>query len=134
MTGDGEKLTSGDAVVDADDLPAGSDADDDGEVDGDADDDSAGGSALGPFSDHEATQEEIDQLEKEREERLDPENRPANAEVDNTQREWVSEEEDFRYNLEGNPPEWDKGDGAGTTRDPEIWKRLEEQTGKPIDE
>ena len=29
--------------------------------------------------------------------------------------------------------EFDKGDGAGTTVDPEIWKRIEEQTGKPVE-
>ena len=32
------------------------------------------------------SQEEIDQIEAERKERLDPENRPDNAEVDNTER------------------------------------------------
>lgn len=78
-----------------------------------------------------ATPEEIEQLERERAERLDPRNRPANAEVDNTKRHWISEKEDFEDNLEGHPPEWDKGDGAGTTVDPAIWQRIEEQTGKP---
>ena len=78
-----------------------------------------------------ATPEDIAQLEAERAERLDPDNRPANAEVDNTKREWVNAQEDFRDNLEGHPPEFDKGDGAGTTVDPEIWQRIEEQTGKP---
>ena len=81
----------------------------------------------------EATPEEVAQLEQERAERLDPANRPANAEVDNTTREWVPAEEDFRDNLEGHPPEWDKGDGAGTTVDPEIWQRIEDQTGKPVE-
>jgi hypothetical protein len=80
-----------------------------------------------------ATPEEIAQLEKERAARLDPANRPANAEVNNTTRHWVPEAEDFEDNLEGHPPEWDKGDGAGTTVDPEIWKRIEQQTGKPND-
>lgn len=80
-----------------------------------------------------ATPEEIAQLEKERAARLDPANRPANAEVNNTTRHWVPEAEDFEDNLEGHPPEWDKGDGAGTTVDPEIWKRMEQQTGKPND-
>ena len=80
-----------------------------------------------------ATPDEVAQLERERAERLDPANRPANAEVDNTVRDWVPEAEDFRDNLEGPPPEWDKGDGAGTTRDPEIWHKIEESTGKPID-
>jgi hypothetical protein len=36
--------------------------------------------------DMDVTDEEAEQLEKEREERLDPENRPTNAIVDNTQR------------------------------------------------
>ena len=70
--------------------------------------------------DEEVTEEDIKQLEKERAERLDPKNRPANAEVNNTDREWVSEKEDFRDNLEGNPPAWDKSDGAGTVRDPDV--------------
>lgn len=38
-----------------------------------------------------------EQLEKEREERLDPENRPVNAVVDNTGREFDNETEDFTY-------------------------------------
>jgi hypothetical protein len=80
-----------------------------------------------------ATPDEVAQLERERAERLDPANRPANAEVDNTVRDWVPEAADFRDNLEGHPPEWDGGDGAGTTRDPETWRRIEEITGKPID-
>ena len=75
------------------------------------------------------TPEEIDQLERERAERLDPANRPSNAEVDNTTRQWDYAQEDFRDNLEGNPPAFDRGDGAGTTRDPEIWKRIDETTG-----
>jgi hypothetical protein len=78
-----------------------------------------------------ATPEEIAQLEQERAERLDPAHRPTNAEVDNTKREWVPDAENFRDNLEGHPPEWDKGDGAGTTVDPEIWERIERHTGKP---
>ena len=74
------------------------------------------------------TPEELRQLERERAERLDPDNRPANAEVDNTKRQWDYEHDDFRDNLEGHPPAFDQGDGAGTTRDPEIWKRIEEET------
>ena len=41
--------------------------------------------------------EERKQLEKEREERLNPDNRPVNAEVDNSGREWDSKKEDFKY-------------------------------------
>ncbi|HYI46776.1 MAG TPA: hypothetical protein VE174_15065 [Actinomycetota bacterium] len=41
--------------------------------------------------------EEREQLEKERAERLDPNNRPKNAEVDNSGREWDSEKEEFKY-------------------------------------
>ena len=41
--------------------------------------------------------EEREQLEEEREERLNPDNRPVNAEVDNSGREWDGEKEDFKY-------------------------------------
>jgi hypothetical protein len=41
--------------------------------------------------------EEREQLEKEREERLDPENRPVNAEVDNTGRKFDGEKGEFTY-------------------------------------
>ena len=41
--------------------------------------------------------EDREQLEKDREERLDPDNRPVNAEVDNTGREFDNEKEDFTY-------------------------------------
>jgi len=92
--------------------------------------DGSGSSMSAPFE-REMTEEEVRQLEKERADRLDPHNRPRNAEVDNTKRHWISEKEDFEDNLEGHPPEWDKGDGAGTTVDPQIWKHIEEQTGKP---
>ena len=74
------------------------------------------------------TPEELKQMERERAERLDPANRPGNAEVDNTTREWDYEHDDFRDNIEGHPPAFDQGDGAGTTRDPAIWKRIEEAT------
>ena len=40
--------------------------------------------------------EEREQLEKEREERLNPDNRPVNA-VDNSGREWDGEKEAFKY-------------------------------------
>jgi hypothetical protein len=93
---------------------------------------SSGSSLSAPF-DKEFTEEEVQQLEKERAERLDPSNRPRNAEVDNTKRHWVAEKEDFEDNLEGHPPEWDTSDGAGTTVDPEIWQHIEEQTGKPVE-
>ena len=56
------------------------------------------GSAL-TTTHHEAdiSDEERDQLEQERQERLDPENRPVNAEVDNTGREFDVEKNDFTY-------------------------------------
>ena len=41
--------------------------------------------------------EEREKLETEREERLNPDNRPVNAEVDNSGREWDGEKEDFKY-------------------------------------
>jgi hypothetical protein len=76
----------------------------------------------------EITDEELRQLEIERAERLDPANRPDNAEVDNTTRTWDYEHDDFKDNIEGHPPAFDQGDGAGTTRDPEIWARIEQAT------
>ncbi|MFL6089460.1 MAG: hypothetical protein ACJ71Z_04900 [Aeromicrobium sp.] len=94
----------------------------------------SGTSLSAPFEpEREPTKEEVEQLEKERAERLDPNNRPRNAQVDNTKRHWIGEKEDFEDNLEGHPPEWDKGDGAGTKVDPEIWQRIEKQTGKPVE-
>jgi hypothetical protein len=45
----------------------------------------------------ELTDEELEQLEREREERLDPDNRPVNAEVDNTGRQFDVERGEFRY-------------------------------------
>lgn len=46
----------------------------------------------GYSTDDEVTEEEAEQLEKERQERLDPDNRPENALVDNTQREFDPDE------------------------------------------
>lgn len=43
----------------------------------------------------EMSQEEIDEIEAERQRRLDPENRPDMAEVDNTQREFDLERGEF---------------------------------------
>jgi hypothetical protein len=45
----------------------------------------------------DVSDEEREHLEKEREERLNPDNRPVNAEVDNSGREWDSEKEEFTY-------------------------------------
>ena len=39
-------------------------------------------------ADRDLSQEQIDEIEAEREERLDPDNRPENAEVDNTDRDF----------------------------------------------
>jgi hypothetical protein len=46
----------------------------------------------GYSSDDEVSEDEAKQLEEERKERLDPDNRPTNALVDNTQREFDDEE------------------------------------------
>jgi virulence factor Mce-like protein len=52
------------------------------------------------------TWEEIRQIERDRDERLHPANRPANAEVDNTTREWDYDLNDFRDALvDGRPRE-----------------------------
>ena len=52
------------------------------------------------------TEEEIQQILRDREERLNPANRPANAEIDNSTREWDYELDDFRDSIErrGGPP------------------------------
>jgi phospholipid/cholesterol/gamma-HCH transport system substrate-binding protein len=58
-----------------------------------------------PF-DRPVTEEEIQQILRDRAERLDPANRPSNAEVDNGPRDWDYELNDFRDNIErrGGPP------------------------------
>ena len=61
--------------------------------------------------------EEREQLEKEREERLDPENRPVNAVVDNTGREFDNETEDFTY-AAGEEPGAVHGDRLARHREP----------------
>jgi len=48
-------------------------------------------------TDSGVSDEEAEQLEKERQERLDPDNRPTNAIVDNTGREFDGEKDDFTY-------------------------------------
>lgn len=45
---------------------------------------------------HQPSEEEIKEIEEERERRLDPENRPENAEVDNTQRDFDPDEGEFK--------------------------------------
>jgi hypothetical protein len=70
----------------------------DTESTGTDEDSSESGSAFTVGSaDEEVSDEEREQLEKERAERLDPENRPVNAEVDNTGREFDAEKGDFKY-------------------------------------
>ena len=54
----------------------------------------------GYSADDEITEEEAEQLEKEREERLDPDNRPTNAIVDNTKRDFDDEEGGFQVPAE----------------------------------
>ena len=59
------------------------------------------------------TEEEIQEILRDRAERLNPANRPANAEVDNAPREWDYELDDFRDNIArrgGAPP--DLGDAS----------------------
>lgn len=49
------------------------------------------------------TEDELRQLERERAERLDPANRPANAEVDNSHREWDHDLNDFVDSIAARP-------------------------------
>lgn len=66
-------------------------------TDSDSDSDGDTGGARAKPGEDNLSDEEKDQLEKERQERLDPENRPVNAEVDNTGREFDAEKEEFTY-------------------------------------
>jgi hypothetical protein len=50
--------------------------------------------------DMDVTDEEAEQLKKEREERLDPENRPTNAIVDNTQRKFDVESGEYQVSAD----------------------------------
>ncbi len=58
----------------------------------------------------EISDEERERIEAERQERLAPENRPENSEVDNTQREFDPEAEEFTYG----PDEVDTGPTASS--------------------
>ena len=58
------------------------------------------------------TEEEIRQILRERDERLDPANRPANSQVDNTPREWDYDHEDFA-DMVGRRPASDHGTWHG---------------------
>lgn len=54
----------------------------------DQDESAGGGPSVGAAAQQEVSEEELQEIEAEREERLDPENRPDNVEVDNTGREF----------------------------------------------
>ncbi|HJR89925.1 MAG TPA: MCE family protein, partial [Aeromicrobium sp.] len=69
------------------------------------------------------TEEEIQQILRERAERLDPANRPANAEVDNTPREWDYENEDFS-DMVGRRPEVDPQSQLRPTERPPFLRLL----------
>jgi hypothetical protein len=47
------------------------------------------------MGDEEVPEDKVEKIEKEREERLDPDNRPENAEVDNSDREFDTEHGEF---------------------------------------
>ncbi len=60
----------------------------------------------------------LEEIEEERRKRLDPDNRPEYAEVDNTQRTFIAEEARFE---DHDLPEGDKDDGIGQKEpDPEA--------------
>ena len=76
-----------------------------------AQDDDGGSSGFSSRStEMEISDEERKRIEAERQERLAPENRPENSEVDNTQREFDPETEEFTYG----PDEVDTGPTAST--------------------
>ncbi len=53
-------------------------------------DEASGVETSGTGGGEDVSQEELDEIEAERKERLDPDNRPENAEVDNTDRDFDS--------------------------------------------
>jgi hypothetical protein len=61
-------------------------SEDSGEDSGDESDGKSG--SVGSAGEGDVSDDEREQIEKEREERLDPDNRPDNVEVDNTQRDF----------------------------------------------
>ena len=72
------------------------------------DDDSSEGNGL--------SEEDVEQIEREREERLAPENRPINSEVDNTQRDFDPETGEFNVpadEVENGPRPLSDEDRAG---------------------
>ena len=75
------------ASAERDDVPAPATEDDDAGADSGADEEGETGKTAQPGADPEDAEE----IEKERQERLDPENRPENVEVDNTDREFDPE-------------------------------------------
>lgn len=66
-----------------------------------AEEETSSGDAGLPDAD-DVPQEDIDEIEEERQERLDPENRPDNAEIDNTDREFDSDAGMFTDNPDYN--------------------------------
>jgi hypothetical protein len=63
-----------------------------------------------------SSDEEIEQIQQEREERLDPDNRPDNAEVDNTDREF---DERLGRFTDSEPPEDGEEPGYATAEEDE---------------
>lgn len=74
-------------------------------------------------ADQEISDDDAEKLEQERQERLDPENRPANAEIDNTQRNFNPETEEFEKSgeeVENGPVIGaDRPEGVGSDVEPE---------------
>ena len=66
-----------------------------GAEDDDPDDAQEGAEGAKKAMTEEPPEDEVKEIEEERERRLDPENRPNNAEVDNTQRDFDFEEGEF---------------------------------------
>ena len=75
--------------------PAGADeqrsSDDQGDQGGTDDSEGSEGSDDSDGSEDEVSDEDVTEIEEERQERLDPDNRPDNAEVDNTNRDFDAE-------------------------------------------
>ena len=68
----------------------------------------------------ESTDEEVSEVEAERRRRLDPDNRPANAEIDNSDAELPTVEEFARREAQA-----DDGDDQGTADPSERFREIE---------
>jgi hypothetical protein len=94
---DNESNDTGQDDTNEDDTGQDTESNDSDQDDSGSDEGSSNPDVTTSDTDSGVSDEEAEQLEKERQERLDPDNRPTNAVVDNTGREFDGEKDDFTY-------------------------------------